>query len=68
MADFIQIVVIDDNVRSLELLSAALNRDGIHVHTANSPELGLELIRKLRPRLVITDLVMPRLTGLEVLD
>ena len=68
MADFIQIVVIDDNVRSLELLSAALNRDGIHVHTANSPELGLELVRKLRPRLVITDLVMPRLTGLEVLD
>jgi len=68
MADFIQIVVIDDNVRSLELLSAALNRDGIHIHTASSPELGLELVRKLRPRLVITDLVMPRLSGLEVLD
>jgi len=68
MADFIQIVVIDDNVRSLELLSAALDRDGIHVHTASSPELGLELVRKLRPRLVITDLVMPRLSGLEVLD
>src|SRR6185437_3934903 len=37
-------------------------------HTASSPELGLELVRKLRPRLVITDLVMPRLSGLEVLD
>ena len=68
MADFIQIVVIDDNVRSLELLSAALDRNGIHVHTASTPELGLELIRKLRPRLVITDLVMPRLSGLEVLN
>jgi DNA-binding NtrC family response regulator len=68
MADFIQIVVIDDNVRSLELLAAALDRDGIHVRTASSPELGLELVRKLRPRLVITDLVMPRLSGLEVLD
>ncbi|MFI5073102.1 MAG: sigma-54-dependent transcriptional regulator [Terriglobales bacterium] len=68
MADSIQIVVIDDNVRSLELLSAALDRDGIHVHTASSPELGLELVRNLRPRLVITDLVMPRLSGLEVLD
>lgn len=68
MADFVQIVVIDDNVRSLELLSAALDREGIHVHTASSPEVGLELVRKLRPRLVITDLVMPRLSGLEVLD
>ncbi|WP_348268768.1 sigma-54 dependent transcriptional regulator [Edaphobacter paludis] len=68
MADLIQIVVIDDNVRSLELLSAALDRDGIQIHTASSPEVGLELVRKLRPRLVITDLVMPRLSGLEVLD
>jgi len=38
MADLIRIVVIDDNARSLELLSAALGRDGISVHTANDPE------------------------------
>ena len=68
MADLVQIVVIDDNARSLELLSAALGRNGICVHTANDPEDGLRLIEKLRPNLVITDLVMPRLSGLQVLE
>jgi len=68
MADLIRIVVIDDNARSLELLSAALGRDGISVHTANDPEEGLKLVQELRPHLVITDLVMPRLNGLQVLE
>jgi len=68
MTDLVQLVVIDDNARSLELLSAALGREGIRVHTAGDPEAGLELIRELHPRLVITDLVMPRLSGLQVLD
>jgi two-component system, NtrC family, response regulator HydG len=68
MAELIQLVVIDDNARSLELLSAALSREGIRVHTASDPEVGLALIQDLRPRLVITDLVMPRLNGLQVLE
>jgi DNA-binding NtrC family response regulator len=68
MPELVQIVVIDDNARSLELLSAALSREGIRVHTANDPEAGLTLIQDLRPRLVITDLVMPRLNGLQVLE
>jgi two-component system, NtrC family, response regulator HydG len=68
MADLVQIVLIDDNERSLELLSAALGRDGIRIHTANDPEKGLRLIQEIRPHLVITDLVMPRLNGLQVLE
>jgi DNA-binding NtrC family response regulator len=68
MADLVQLVVIDDNARSLELLSTALEREGIRVHTASNPEVGLSLVEQLRPRLVITDLVMPRLTGLQVLE
>ena len=68
MAELVQLVVIDDNARSLELLSTALSREGIRVHTASDPEAGLTLIQDLRPRLVITDLVMPRLNGLQVLE
>ena len=68
MTDLVQLVVIDDNAHSLELLSTALGREGICVHTASDPEAGLTLIREVRPRLVITDLVMPRLNGLQVLD
>jgi len=68
MAQVVTIVVIDDNQGSLELLSIALARAEVEVFTASTPVAGLELVKKLRPRLVITDLVMPGMTGLEVLE
>ncbi len=68
MAQMIDIVVIDDNPRSLDLLSTALTSSEAAVHTAQDPQRGLELVRQLRPRLVITDLVMPGLSGLDVLQ
>ena len=63
----VSIVVIDDNLGSLELLSEALTRPNVAVHTASKPEEGLRLVEKHHPRLVVTDLVMPGMTGLEVL-
>ena len=68
MPEAVSIVVIDDNVGSLELLSAALSHSDAAVYTACNPVDGLELIRKYRPRLVVTDLVMPGMSGLEVLQ
>jgi DNA-binding NtrC family response regulator len=67
MKEAVRIVVIDDNPGSLELLSTALTRPAVAVHTALTPVDGLELVRKLRPQLVITDLVMPEMSGLDVL-
>jgi len=64
----ISIVIIDDNPGSLELLSAALARPGLHIFTAQDPEDGIELVFKERPQIVLTDLVMPGLSGLEVLE
>lgn len=68
MKEAVRIVVIDDNPGSLELLSTALTRPGVAVYTALTPVDGLELVRKLHPQLVITDLVMPEMGGLEVLQ
>lgn len=68
MTEAVRIVVIDDNPGSLELLSTALTRPGVAVHTASTPTAGLELVHKLRPQLVITDLVMPEISGIEVLQ
>jgi DNA-binding NtrC family response regulator len=68
MSEAVSIVVIDDNPGSLELISAALARADAAIYTASNPMEGLELIRKHRPRLVVTDLVMPGMTGLEVLQ
>jgi DNA-binding NtrC family response regulator len=67
MAELIRAVIIDDNLSSLELLAAALEQKDVALHTASDPVLGLELVRKLKPQLVITDLVMPGLSGLDVL-
>jgi two-component system, NtrC family, response regulator HydG len=67
MSEAIHIVVIDDNPGSLELLSTALTRAEVVVHAASTPAEGLALVRKLHPQLVVTDLVMPEMSGLEVL-
>ncbi len=64
----VSIVIVDDNPGSLELLSTALEREGVTIHTASLPGHALELIRQHRPHLVLTDLVMPEMTGLELLN
>ena len=64
----IKLVIIDDNQGNLELLSAALRRPEIEIFTASDPEEGLDLVFTHHPQIVLTDLVMPRLTGMEVLD
>jgi DNA-binding NtrC family response regulator len=61
-------VIIDDNTGSLELLSAALAREGLNIFTASDPEEGLEIVFREHPQIVLTDLVMPGLSGLEVLE
>jgi DNA-binding NtrC family response regulator len=64
----IKLVIIDDNPGSLELLSTALESDGVRIFTADDPEQGIEVILREHPEIVLTDLVMPGLSGLEVLD
>ncbi len=64
----LSIVILDDNPGSLELLSTALSREGVTIHTASRPTEALDLIRRIRPQLVLTDLVMPEMSGLDVLS
>jgi DNA-binding NtrC family response regulator len=68
MGDAVSVVIIDDNVGSLELLSVALAHSEVAVYTASNPVEGVEMVRRYRPQLVVTDLVMPDLSGLEVLE
>jgi DNA-binding NtrC family response regulator len=68
MSEALSIVIIDDNPGSLELLSVALAHSDAAVYTSSNPVEGLELIKRHRPRLVVTDLVMPEMSGLEVLQ
>jgi DNA-binding NtrC family response regulator len=64
----LSLVIIDDNPGSLEMLSSALSREGLEIITAEDPVQGLELIYAKHPAIVLTDLVMPNLNGLQVLE
>ncbi len=62
-----KILVIDDDESIRQSLKNLLSRLGYFVLTAESGNSGLELIRKYSPDLVISDIRMPGLTGLELL-
>ena len=64
----ISLLIIDDNPGSLELLSNALAQPGLEILTASNPEKGLDLFCNRRPEIVLTDLVMPHMSGMEVLE
>jgi DNA-binding NtrC family response regulator len=64
----LSLLIIDDNEKSLELLSSALAQPGLEIMTASDPEAGLDLVFEKHPQIVLTDLVMPNLTGLQVLE
>ena len=61
-----RILVIDDEPQITRVLRAALSAQGYDVRTANDPEEGLELYREWSPDLVVTDLMMPVMSGVEV--
>jgi DNA-binding NtrC family response regulator len=64
----ITLLIIDDNPGSLEMLSTALAQPDLNILTASDPEQGLDLVHEHHPQIVLTDLVMPHMSGLEVLD
>ena len=64
----LSVLIIDDNSGSLELLSTALAQPGLEILTASDPEQGLDLVYNKHPQIVLTDLVMPNLSGMDVLE
>jgi DNA-binding response OmpR family regulator len=60
------ILVIDDERNIVELVRLYLEREGWAVIAAGNGEDGLELHRRHEPDLVILDLMLPRIDGLEV--
>jgi DNA-binding response OmpR family regulator len=61
------VLVVDDEQDILDLVRFRLEHDGYRVLTASDGETGLTLARAERPDLCILDVMMPKLSGLEVL-
>ncbi len=62
------ILVVDDDPHILTLLNDLLTSSGFHVETAATGEAGLEMIGKTDFDLVLCDVWMPSMSGLEVLE
>ena len=60
-----QVLVIDDNQDILTLLTDIM-QDEYNVLTAQSAEQGLEILKSKMPDLIITDIMMPGISGLEL--
>jgi DNA-binding response OmpR family regulator len=61
------ILVVDDDVELRDIVRSALERDGFAVAEADDGDVALTKIANLSPELVVLDLCMPTIGGLEVL-
>jgi two-component system response regulator HydG len=63
----ISILALDDDPVTNELTSVFLKKNGYQVTTTTSPSNGLEMLKKNYYHLVITDMKMPEISGLDIL-
>lgn len=61
----IKILLVDDEADILEFLSYNLKREGFQVFTAKNGKEGVEKARSILPHLIILDVMMPEMDGIE---
>jgi two-component system sensor histidine kinase/response regulator len=62
------ILVVDDQPINVQLLKRKLEREGIRVATADNGIEALDLVKKERPDLILLDVMMPDMDGIEVCE
>ena len=60
-----KILVVDDEESILELLKYNLEKQGYDVRTAENGYVGVEIAKKFHPDLVLLDIMMPKMDGVE---
>ena len=61
-----RILVVDDEIQITRVLRASLSAQRYDVRTANDPEEALRLFEEWDPDLIVTDLMMPGMTGVDL--
>jgi DNA-binding NtrC family response regulator len=62
------LVAIDDDPACLSLIREVLVRDGLEILTAETAREGLVLVQRHHPQIVLVDLRMPEMDGIELLE
>ncbi|MBW1692374.1 MAG: response regulator [Deltaproteobacteria bacterium] len=63
----VKILVVDDEIEACNALKEFLVVKGHEVYTAQDGKTALDNVQKLRPQLVLLDMIMPGMNGMEVL-
>lgn len=63
-----RILIVDDDVEIVSLVTEILKQDGHEVHSAGEPVLGMQLSRKIKPELIILDYHMPGASGAHLFE
>ena len=61
-----QILIVDDNATNLKLLRVLLSKEGYKIRTAESAEDALALLKVSRPHLILMDIQLPGMDGLDL--
>ena len=64
----VKILIVDDDSNALDLMSAYLNEPGYTVLRANGGQEGIEMAQRHLPDVVVLDLLMPDVGGIEVVE
>ena len=63
-----RILVVDDEPEVCNMLKKFLTKKGHEVFTALNGEEALSLVKKERPHMILLDIIMPKMDGMECLD
>ncbi len=61
------ILIVDDEILTLNNLKKALEKEDYEVLVADSGEAALEMVGRYKPQLILLDLMLPGISGIEVL-
>lgn len=64
----LKLLVIDDNPETIQLIQDTFSSNQMEVIAAEDPDTGLELFFRQRPLIVLVDLKLPRMSGIQVLQ
>lgn len=63
-----KLLIIDDEPDNHELVRAILEGENLEIHAEADPRNGIRLARQLRPEIILLDLMMPGVQGMELLE
>lgn len=64
----VHILIIEDDQFLSSILKGRLEKEGFSVHQAFDGEEGLSALKQLKPNLILLDMIMPKMSGFEVLE